>query len=341
MGEDQADDLQEQEELQDAEELQGLEDALAEEYAAEDGGTGLSFYDESGYDYDASSPLTDVDYQSGTDESSQFTSNGTGSEAYDPVNRDNDDNEDGNKQGIWGDVNRWNSAAPQHTNQDNEDAEDDYDDEQGSGGADDDDEDEDDDEDDEDEEQVVGVAQGQAGNKDEYDGAIQWRPGQPITVKLLDQIWGKCRNIKQVRPLVDTLNQMVEAELNLTGPNMMLRLNKYIEKTMDNELDTVGCLLRLAKQNGKRMVYTALSVVEAIFDQQWTQTALLASFNEATLQGIFNIPQVKTVATSILTIAVPKINKQSKKNNQQQSKKSMVDRIHDAKRAQRDAHRPR
>ena len=320
MGEDQTDDLQEQEELeelQEPEELQGLEDALAEEYASEDGGTGLSFYNEDGYDYNASSPLTDVDYQSGTDESSAYTSNNIGADDYDPLkssrNQDGasaESAEDADGSSLAGELSRWKQPAQRLNNDDDDDEDDEAENDV------DEDEDDDDEDEDDDDEQGEGVVQSSAKKKNDYDGAIKWKPGQPITVKLLDQVWGKCRNIKKVRPLVDTLNQAVDTALNTTGPNLTLRLHRYIEKTNDDEMDTVGCLLKLAKQNGKRMTYTAISAVEAIFDQQWTQTALLASMNEATLQAILMVPQVKAVATTIFTIAVPMINKMDREKKQ-------------------------
>lgn len=143
---------------------------------------------------------------------------------------------------------------------------------------------------------------------DKYNGAIKWKPGQPITFKLLDQVWGKCRQIQKVRPMVDALNQAVDSVLNTTGPNLMLKLNGYISKTADSDMDTIGCLLKLAKEPGRRTAYTAFSVIEALFDQQWLQPTLIAGMNEATLQSVLTIPQVRTMANIIFTIAVPMIN---------------------------------
>ncbi|MBQ7973339.1 MAG: hypothetical protein IJ295_00025, partial [Clostridia bacterium] len=82
--------------------LQEHEDAYAKQRSYEDyeHGTGVpSYYDEDsyGYNYQDSNPLTDIDYQPGNDESSVFTDNYTGTEDYDPVARDDEeesDNED-------------------------------------------------------------------------------------------------------------------------------------------------------------------------------------------------------------------------------------------------------
>lgn len=344
MGEDSTNNLQEQEDL------------LAEEYAAEDGGTGLSYYSNEDYDYEDSSPLTDVDYQP-NDESSQFTSNYTGAEDFDPINRDDEDDDDQNAGGNFSDdLSRWVRTGRTVTDSDDED---------------DDDEEEDDEEDDEswdeDSGDIGGVVTypdynamteqknrlmdgtivkipftdkfspsgtfrvsrskgsiniakiaddnaeptGRAAQKTDaqkYNGAIKWRPGQPITFKLLDQCWDKCRKIDKLHPQIEALNQAVETALNTTGPNLMLRLNKYIARTSNQDLDTVSCLIQLAKANGRRLTFTALSVLEAFFDQQWTQTYLLASLNEVSVTAIMQMPQVKAIIDPIFAVAVPIIN---------------------------------
>lgn len=298
--------------------LQELEDSLAEEYAAEDGGTGLSYYKEDGYDYDASSPLTDIDYQ-GPNESDAYTANGTGAEAYNPVaNRDDDDDrqagqDDYDDYGVssYDDDDDDGNSNGRRRNDPDEDDDEDEDDENGG---------EDDDEGGNENDEVgqannPNAPKGGANPKDDkYNGAIKWKPGQPITVKLLDQVWGKCKRIKQVRPMCDALNEAVGVALNNMGPNLMLRLNNYIEKNTNTESDNIDCLLKLAKSNGRRLTFAALASIEALFDQQWLQPALISSLNEPTVQAVFMIPQVKAVANAILTVAVPLINQMDRGN---------------------------
>lgn len=302
--------------------LQELEDSLAESYAAEDGGTGLSYYNDSGYDYDASSSLTDIDYQPSYNESLQFTSNGVGADDYNPVVQNEASNED-----VESSQNEMSSMTGGGYG--NDTFEDDYDDEEDddfdgddeSEDSDDASEDEEYDEDSEydvesetDEQESSHSQKNHAKkNHDKYNGAVKWKPGQPITVELLDQIWGKCRKIDKVRPMTDALNEAVEGALNSSGPNLMLRLNQYISKINDSSIDTVGCLLKLAKENGRRLTLTAVSAVEAIFDQQWLQTVLIASFNKSTLQSLFAMPPIKGIANKIFTVAVPIINAMERK----------------------------
>lgn len=303
--------------------LQELEDSLAESYAAEDGGTGLKYYDDDNYyNANSSSDLTDIDFQSGTDDSSQFTSNGVGADDYNPVAQNEVNDEDAQSS-----QNEMSFIAGGGYG--NDTFEDDYDDEEDDD-FDGNDESEDSDDASEDEEygedseydvesetdeQEFSHSQKNHAKKnhDKYNGAVKWKPGQPITVELLDQIWGKCRKIDKVRPMTDALNEAVESALNSSGPNLMLRLNQYISKINDSSIDTVGCLLKLAKENGRRLTLTAVSAVEAIFDQQWLQTVLIASFNKTTLQSLFATSPIKGIANKIFTVAVPIINAMERK----------------------------
>ena len=94
----------------------------------------------------------------------------------------------------------------------------------------------------------------------------------------------------------------------------MLKLNNYITKTTDSKQDTIGCLLDLASRTGKRLTYTAMSVVEAIFDQQWTQTTILATLPSVLKTAIATNP-LKGILNAIFSVAVPVINAKARKNN--------------------------
>lgn len=308
MGEDSTDNLQER------------EDELAERYAAEDGGTGLSYYDDDnyGYNYQDSNPLTDIDYQQPYDESSAFTGGYTGEDDYDPVNREDEeesgeqdeDDDDDEQGGVVGpddddDVDKEDEENAEDKN-DNEDA----DEEDNEAGSDEDEEDEGG------EDASAGENQGEDGKKkkkqkkpkrDPYVGVITWHPGDPIDINFLSKTWAECLKISQIRPFMDAASTAVRESLNATGPNIIVRLNDCIEKIKDNSIDTIGCLLNLIKNNGKRLTYLALSVGEAIFDQQWLQVTLLAGLPAAFKLAI-ELPPIKKILTAIFAVAVPIIN---------------------------------
>lgn len=152
------------------------------------------------------------------------------------------------------------------------------------------------------------------GKKKEPDGPIKWKKGDEITLELLNQIWKDCKDLEQVRPMAESANKAVVEAINSLGPNLMLKLNNYITKTTDSKQDTIGCLLDLASRTGKRLTYTAMSVVEAIFDQQWTQTTILATLPSVLKTAIATNP-LKGILNAIFSVAVPVINAKARKNN--------------------------
>ncbi|MBO5229362.1 MAG: hypothetical protein J6B20_01000 [Clostridia bacterium] len=308
MGEDSTDNLQER------------EDELAERYAAEDGGTGLSYYDDDnyGYNYQDSNPLTDIDYQQPNDESSPFTGGYTGEDDYDPVNREDDeesgeqdeDDDDDEQGGVVGPDDDDDADEEDEENAEDENDDEDADEEDNEAGSGEDEEGEGG------EDASAGENQGEDGKKkkkqkkpkrDPYKGVINWRPGKKITIKLLSETWGECLKISQIRPFMDAASKAVKEVINSTGPNLMLRLNDYIEKTANDEIDTIGCLLKLMTSHGKRLTYLALSVGEAIFDQQWLQVTLLAGLPAAFEVALLH-PVVNKIITAIFAVAVPIIN---------------------------------
>lgn len=293
--------------------LQSREDALAEMLAAEDGGFG--------YSVNSSNPLTDIDLQP-DDSSSQFTDSGTGTQDYTDQFGDNEDDENETEQSNKGSKN---------SGEDDDNYNDDYDEETPDnfdGGVEEEKEEatengaEDNDNNELDENGIGEEKKDIDGKKTEikgqkkgkFDGPIKWKPGDKITLSLLSQVWNECRGIKKLRSLMDAANKGVEAVINTMGPNLMIRLNNYISKTTDNDIDTIGSLLELVSKNGKRLTYTALSAIEALVDQQWTQTILLASLPSAFNAAILE-PRVKAILNAIFTIAVPLINAKSNKTN--------------------------
>jgi|GEM_PF-6847555 len=315
MGEDSTDDLLERE--------NSLAETMAEQEAVEAGGlgaSGMSYYDDGGYNYDESSELTDIDYNP-YDDSKAFTESGDGTDAYAKQFGQDDDDEQADvvqDDEPMGSMMRWGQpAAETYTDDYDEEESDDYD----SDEEDEDDENDDDDEDD-DEESSDAIGEQQDGTQDgarkakskkaDYDGAIKWKPGDAITIALLGQVWSKCRKIEKVRPYIDQANEAIKGVLNEMGPNLMLRLNNWIDKLSDSAADTIGSLVDLASKTGRRMTLLSIAAVKGIFDQQHMETFLLATL-PTILQTAISTNPVKAILDLILKISVPIINRAARK----------------------------
>ena len=334
------------EDLEAADELRSLDDQAAELYEediAEEGGFGLPEDDDGGSSYYNENPIYDAedspepDADLPNDFSSPFADFGDDGKAYSVTDNDDDDGGRRQKSYVDDDDDYYDDMPQSSSTVSSETFEDDFDDENEDGeDGEDGEDDEDDDDDDEDgvgggkkqKAQQAAAAQAAAGEqtgqaaqaeKDKYSGAIKWRPGQPITFKLLQQVWHKIKLIEKVRPMCERLNKALETAIFETGPNLALRFYIYNEKFMDSSMDTIDCLLKLATSNGKRLTYTGVSVVKAIFTQEWLEPTLIASFNEMTLQAALTIPVVKAIAVPIFTVAVPILNameRRKQKKNQ-------------------------
>lgn len=288
-----------------------------ESQAAEEGGFGLPADDAAGsfsryynpsYDPDTDSKeLLDTDAQS--DFSSDFTG-GDGSNEFNDQFGGNEGGDDAENDGDSG-GRRRSSAVVMQGDDDAADADD--------GGEDSDDPDDNGDDNNEDDEegaakkQLVAVtgAQGQGKDDDQWNGAIKWKPGQPITFSLLDQVWHKCKRIDKVRPMCKALNDALEIALK-PMPNLSLRFFNWTERFGDANMDTVDCLLALAKRNGKRTAFFLPATIETALTFNPLPITFFAGFNEATLQAALLLPGVKEIVTPLFTAAVPLINKMDK-----------------------------
>lgn len=300
--------------------LQELEDSLAEEYAAEDGGTGLSYYNENGYDYDASSPLTDIDYQ-GPNESDAYTANNTGAEAYDPVRRDDDD-EDAVRGGGMDDDDYDGSYPSYHKQRDDNngdsrgrerDADEEYVDEDNK------DNDESGDADNANPNRFSARQNATQRQQDDgYNGAIKWRPGQPITVELLDQVWGKCKKIKQVRPMCETLNKAVESVV-LPPSDVDLTLRAFVlkQKNTNPDMDTIDALLKLTQSFFSKLKCLVAGVAEGFAIHNWRQLPKIVAFDRMAFQFVLGTAPVGPIAQQIFTVAVPLINQMDRDKKKQ------------------------
>lgn len=311
MGEDSTDDLQEREDA--------LANAMAEYDAVQDGGLG-GYYDDDnyGYNYQDSNPLTDIDYQP-TDESSAFTSNYTGADDYDPVNRDS--KEDGNNS--YGDTNdsRYGYSDDEDFDGDggnyDRDAEnydgDDSNRKQYSNA------DTSDGGEDGDESSFFGNAKRTLGkvddiNNDFYRGVINWRPGDPITLPLLAKTWDSVARLNELKHYIDIADATVTELLNSTGPNIMIRLHRWTQKISDPFKTNIGCLLQLISSDSQRTLYTTFSGIEAIFDGQVSQPLLIVGLKKA-FDIILSNSLVAGLMNKIYSVAVPIINRANMSQN--------------------------
>ena len=140
---------------------------------------------------------------------------------------------------------------------------------------------------------------------------VKWIKGDPVNLQTLSYVWGQCRKINQVRPLMDEVNRALDGALLESGPNLMIKFNKYLHTINTQEDDMMGSLLDLANSGGKRLALTTGAVVEAIFDQQWLQPVMMATV-PATLSGIIASQPMQSILQKLFEKAVPIINGMAK-----------------------------
>ena len=143
--------------------------------------------------------------------------------------------------------------------------------------------------------------------RDPYVGVINWHPGDPIDLEFLAKTWGSVSQIKEIKPFVDVANESVDQALKSTGPNLTLRLHRYVSRLVDNTVDTIGSLLKLLQSSGKKMLYLTISSVKAIFDQQWMERTLIAGLATA-LKEALRIPFISKILNAIFAVGVRIIN---------------------------------
>ena len=294
--------------------LQASEDAEARRQAEEDA-----------LDANGLNESLDVDPQNEPyDSSAQFT-NYNGGDAFD-MTGNHEANEVGTNDGE--DDDEANEADNDFDGDDGDfdnDAKDFDGDEEDNDGNDDSDEDEEDDDDEENDDGNEGdepeqnqskeKADNQQSNKVKKkgsDGPIKWKKGDKITLELLYQVWNECKFIEKIKSLVDAANKAVMEAINTIGPNLALRLNDYISKITDKTKDTIDCLLDLSKNAIKRMLFTAVSSVEALFDQQWIQPTIIVGLPGILKTAIETNP-LKSILNAIFAITVPILNKRANK----------------------------
>ncbi len=335
-----ADDMQD--DMQDdVDDLQPQEDSLyggmVEHEAVEDGGlSGGGYYDEDKYyNYQDSNPSTDIDYRPGKDESSAYTDDYTDTKNYNPVARgDENDNEDGlgsreeenfdgegsNFDGTdeYDNDNYGNSAGNDYDNGDDEDG-------QGrkQGGHHDNDEDDNETENSEQSGNSKKKSQQRVpkGSDDEekeivVNGTKLWKKGEPITLEVLSTHWDLFREIPEMRQYMDQADQVVEQGLNATGPNLVLKAYKSVQKIADPNSGAISILLRMIAKPSITLTYGAAAVVEAIFDQQWMQVTLIFGL-KAALGVVLKMDIVKFILEKVFEKGVELYKAKLKKNKKQ------------------------
>ena len=274
------------------EELENRAEKFYEDTLAEEGGTGqLADYDDEsyGYDYNDSNELTDVDSQPGYDDSSAFNKFG-GNSDFDMFDRDSEDEDDEeNFDGDDSDDGDFDGDEDDKGSQIGDtlrfsDPRDNDDDDEGDDNDDNDEENDEDDEDDEDDpnEKKVNTQKKVANEVDpkqlaKFMGVKRvWKEGEPVTVEILSTHWPVFqKDLNEVRTLMNQADVMVEQVISSTGPNLMLKLNSFVTRLGDSSASTISCLLKLIARPGLTLAYGGASVIEALFDQQWSQVTLI------------------------------------------------------------------
>ncbi len=275
------------------------------------------------YDYDASPELTDADYQPNNSFSDDFTNYG-GADPYANQFGQNDD-EGENEDDADEETKRRRQADSGEFIEDWDGDEAETDGEDGEVGREAKGEKTDGETADTDEDQYANETPKQRAKREakeakatqqaEYQNLkVKWKKGDPIDIKVLGSVWGQCRKINQVRPLTEAVNRSLEAALIASGPNLMIKLNKYIQSVQEQDNDLLGSLLKLAQSDGKRLAVTTGAIVESIFDQQWMQVLLLATLPK-TLEGLIAAAPVQAALQALFTVAVPIINGTAKKQS--------------------------
>lgn len=286
---------------------------IYEQMVSEDGGTGTT--ESPYYDYDESSSTDEAVNSDFGNESLAYTGGYNDNDDFNPTASNEETNEAGNKQDDdFGGEEAWNDRSGNNRQNGNDnDEEQDVDNKQADN---------------------TGETKKTKGNKnkdnaegekeasgdgkddkkkkrkpkrDPYVGVINWHPGDPIDLEFLAKTWGSVSQIKEIKPFVDVANESVDQALKSTGPNLTLRLHRYVSRLVDNSVDTIGSLLKLLQSSGKKMLYLTISSVKAIFDQQWMETTLIAGLTTA-LKAALSIPFISKVLNAIFAVGVPFIN---------------------------------
>jgi len=318
----------------DVDDLQPQEDSLyggmVEHEAVENGGlSGGGYYDEDNYNYNYndSSPLTDVDYRPGNDESSAFTNNYTGADDYDPIQRDDEKSRNDDDVGYDDDEDFDGDGGNFDGNDDEED-----DDEDGEEDNEEDGDNEDDEDDDSQDDVEDGEGSDTKGNKSKggknkkqkngangeekeivVNGVKLWKKGEPITLEVLSTHWDLFREIPEMREMMNQADQVVDQGLNATGPNLILKAYKSVQKIADPNAGAISALLRMVSKPSLTLTYGAAAITEAIFDQQWMQVTLIFGL-KAALGVVLKMDIVKSVLEKVFEKGVELYKAKLKKN---------------------------
>ena len=333
------------------EELENRAEKFYEDTLAEEGGTGqLADYDDEsyGYDYNDSNELTDVDSQPGYDDSLPFNEFETNDDFDmfddgDEGGEDNFDGEDGgdfdgdedDKDSQIGDTLRFsdpwgNDNDDEDEDNNSEDEDDDH--ESGKAGKWEDDKEQDSDKKDQKKESFIDKAYNYVYRKEiarekarkeqkEKEKKLAkmlgvqkvWEEGDPITVETLSIYWSVFRkHVAEVQEFMNQADALVEQALQSMGPNMILKLNKYIESLGNTDkVGMVDSLLKLVAKPGVLLTYGVMAVCEAFVDQQWSQVGLIFGLKiglNAALKNAF----VEAIMQKIFSVGIKKIREKFK-----------------------------
>lgn len=138
---------------------------------------------------------------------------------------------------------------------------------------------------------------------------INWKPGDRITLDLLNQVWFECHKIKKAEPLIDAANDAIKTAIQSisTGSNIVLYIKAYDQFRQwagQPRSDFIGTMLQMASRFGIRTTFATVSTVQAFFTQTWLDPLVISTL-PATVEAALGVFPIKTILDKLFSIVVP------------------------------------
>ncbi len=146
---------------------------------------------------------------------------------------------------------------------------------------------------------------------------VNWKEGDKITIKLLEQVWNKASSIPAVKPFIVAANEAVTNTLMATPPvygtaaSIILKIYGKSKAMLGDKDDIIGDMLKIISNTNTQTTMSIMAVGQALITQQWAAPATVKML-PSILETVMNIPPVSTLLGKIFAIAVPVINGVSK-----------------------------
>lgn len=150
---------------------------------------------------------------------------------------------------------------------------------------------------------------------------IPWKPGDQITLELLNKVWFEFHKLKniEVQGLIDKANQALETLMQTFSTGSMLvqyvkmydQLRQWTGRTRS---DFIGTVLQMASRTGVRNTLTVVSTVGALFMQDWEDPLLIATLPKV-VERVLVMPVIRNVLNLLFRVAVPILEGQETNEN--------------------------